>query len=261
MPNRAGNGHSNTQELVHLYLCCSMHKDGQRSFTKANYKLTEDVERLDYYVPEGYHPVMLGDEFCSGRYIIAHELGFAQRHHLIALKILQLNEADRTHEIEILSRLANAESSLSGKAVIQRVLDSFTISRPNGTHRCLVTDAARVNINETRLRYSMLRCLENFQIGGGMSERKEAIRLKKMAARIHWNTRFDKYVQQPRGRNGLDMLSVEEEEVFHDMMELMLVLEPKKRATIDEAVASKWMQQWGSPEWRRMQDLIGINLG
>ncbi|KAL3454398.1 hypothetical protein BJX65DRAFT_260454 [Aspergillus insuetus] len=34
--------------------------------SKMKYKYVEDVERLDFYVPGGYHPVMLGDEFCSG---------------------------------------------------------------------------------------------------------------------------------------------------------------------------------------------------
>lgn len=44
--------------------------------SKVKYKFVEDVERLDYYVPGGYYSVMLGDEFCSGRYVIAHKLGF-----------------------------------------------------------------------------------------------------------------------------------------------------------------------------------------
>lgn len=125
------------------------------------YKFVEEVERLDYYVPGGYHPVMLGDEFCSGRYKIAHKLGFGRsattwlaedinRGHLVALKISTAESADRTHEMEILSRLAKAESNIPGKAMVQNLLDSFTISGPNGTHRCLVTDAARLNINEVK---------------------------------------------------------------------------------------------------------------
>lgn len=41
--------------------------------SSVKYQFVEDVERLDYYVLGGYHPVTLGDEFC-GRYIVAHKL-------------------------------------------------------------------------------------------------------------------------------------------------------------------------------------------
>lgn len=82
--------------------------------SKVKYKFVEDVERLDYYVPGGYHPTMLGDKFCSGRYVIAHKLGFGRsvttwlaegtkRRRLVALKISTAESADRMHELEILS--------------------------------------------------------------------------------------------------------------------------------------------------------------
>jgi hypothetical protein len=32
-------------------------------------------ERLDRYAPGGFHPVVLGDTFCDGRYTIRHKLG------------------------------------------------------------------------------------------------------------------------------------------------------------------------------------------
>lgn len=54
------------------------------------------------------------------------------------------------HELEILSRLTKAESDLPGKRIVQNLLDSFTISGPNGTHRCLIADAARLNLNEVK---------------------------------------------------------------------------------------------------------------
>jgi hypothetical protein len=43
------------------------------------------------------------------------------------------------------------------------------------------------------------------------------------------------------------------------MMKLMLVLEPSRRATIDEIFECQWMQKWGLPEWRRMQDVVGMS--
>ncbi|KAF3490905.1 CMGC/SRPK protein kinase [Arthroderma uncinatum] len=128
---------------------------------RVKYNFVEEVERLDYYVPGGYHPVMIGDELGDGRYVIAHKLGFGRsattwlaedkrQRRLVALKISTAESAERTHEMHILSRLARARSSLPGKAVVQNLLDSFTLSGPNGTHRCLVMDAARVNIHEAK---------------------------------------------------------------------------------------------------------------
>lgn len=121
----------------------------------------DEVERLDYYVPGGYHPVKVGDKFSAGRYVIAHKLGFGQssttwlaedtkKRRLVALKISTAQSAERAHEMLILSRLARSKSVLPGKAIVQNILDSFTFSGLNGTHRCLVTDAARVDIREAK---------------------------------------------------------------------------------------------------------------
>ncbi|EEQ35638.1 putative non-specific serine/threonine protein kinase [Microsporum canis] len=129
--------------------------------SRVRYKFVEEVERLDYYVPGGYHPVTIGDEFCSGRYIIAHKLGFGRsattwlaedrrQSRLVALKILTAESAERTHEIQVLSQLARAKSELSGRNTPQKVLDSFTFCGPNGTHLCLVTEAARISIHEAK---------------------------------------------------------------------------------------------------------------
>src|SRR5690349_10818350 len=35
-----------------------------------------DVEDLEDYAPGGYHPTLIGDTFCSGRYTIVHKLGY-----------------------------------------------------------------------------------------------------------------------------------------------------------------------------------------
>ncbi|EZF89429.1 CMGC/SRPK protein kinase [Trichophyton rubrum MR1448] len=123
--------------------------------------IEEGVERLDYYVRGGYHPVNIGDEFQEGRYVIAHKLGFGrsattwlaedkETKKLVALKISTAESVERTHEEQILLRLARCRSVLPGKAIVQILLDSFTFSGPNGTHRCLVTDAARVSIHVTK---------------------------------------------------------------------------------------------------------------
>lgn len=129
--------------------------------SRVKYEFVDEVERLDYYVPGGYHPVTIGDELCMGRYVIAHKLGFGRsattwlaedrrQSRLVALKISTAESAERTREIQILSQLARAKSELHGKAIIQNLLDSFTFSGPNGTHRCLVMNAARISIHEAK---------------------------------------------------------------------------------------------------------------
>ena len=129
--------------------------------SRVKYDFIEDVERLDYYVPGGYHPTMIGDEFCKGRYVIAHKLGFGRSStvwlgedrisgRLVTLKITTAESAERPHELRILSRLREVESQLPGKTMVQSLLDSFFFSGPNGTHRCLVMDAARVSIHEAK---------------------------------------------------------------------------------------------------------------
>ncbi|RJE26915.1 Kinase domain-containing protein [Aspergillus sclerotialis] len=132
------------------------------SKVKYEYVDPDEVERLDYYVPGGYHPVQIGDEFHVGRYVIVHKLGFGrsattwlaedkQNNRLVALKISKAESAERTiHESQVLTRLGQAKSQLSGKAIVQTLLDSFSFLGPNGSHQCLVLDAARINIDEAK---------------------------------------------------------------------------------------------------------------
>lgn len=63
------------------------------------------------------------------------------------------------------------------------------------------------------------------------------------------------YIQHPRERKGFETFTAEEENAFC-IMKFMLVLEPSKRATIDDVVRCEWMQRWGLPELQRMHDAI-----
>jgi len=53
-------------------------------------------------------------------------------------------------ECDMLRLLGNAKTEHPGRRVVPRLLDEFRIKGPNGTHRCLVTPAARVSISEAR---------------------------------------------------------------------------------------------------------------
>lgn len=125
------------------------------------YEYVEDVERLDYYTHGGYHPTMIGDAYHNGRYIICHKLGFGRsattwlaedtrEGRLVALKVSTAESVERTNEAQILSRLAKTLSEHPGKINIPSLSDSFTFPGPNGTHRCFVTDAARISIHEAK---------------------------------------------------------------------------------------------------------------
>ncbi|KAK2805333.1 hypothetical protein FQN50_006234 [Emmonsiellopsis sp. PD_5] len=429
--------------------------------SRVSYEFVEEVERLDYYVPGGYHPVMIGDEFCSGRYVIAHKLGFGRsattwlaedrrQGRFVALKISTAESAERTHEMQILSQLARAKSRLPGKAAVQKLLDSFTFCGPNGTHRCLVTDAARVSIHEAKeaayhrlLRLPAARAIasqlilglqfihsqgivhgdlhlanillrlpldmqemtleqlrartgepakervvredggpldpgvpsevvvpvwlglgsdeisladspimiadfgeafdpratqqftahtplllappesrfaepggsdeplsfpgdiwtlactiwdvfgsrppfeafpvtldevtiEQVEMLGKLPDRwwskwdersnwfdedgrknvKENLRQWYGSSAMGWTQRFTEYIQRPRERRKFDTFSAEEEDAFCDMMRSMLVLEPSKRATVEEVVGCQWMQRWGLPAVQRMDEML-----
>ncbi|KAK2784966.1 hypothetical protein FQN52_008790 [Onygenales sp. PD_12] len=397
--------------------------------SRARYEFVEEVERLDYYIPGGYHPVMIGDEFCSGRYVIAHKLGFGRsattwlaedrrQSQLVALKISTAESAERTREMHILSRLARAESRLPGKAVVQKLLDSFLFSGPNGTHRCLVTDAARfvhsqgivhgdlhlanillrlpLDMQEMTLEQLRARTSEPVKervvreggdpldpgvpsevvvpvwLGLGSNEisladspimiahfgeafdpqvtqqftahtplllappesrfaepgesdeplsfpgdiwtlactiwdvfgsrppfeafpvtldevKIEQVEMlgklpdrwwskwdersnwfdedghKNVKSDLHqwygnsamdWAQQFTEYIQRPQERRKFDTFSAEEENAFCDMMRSMLVLEPSKRATIEEVMGCQWMRGWGLPAVQRMEETI-----
>lgn len=165
------------RRLVRLAACSQCHFSELRLISNTNktianpiepskvqyqYVDPDDVERLDLYVPGGYHPVQIGDKFHNDRYVIVHKLGFGrsattwlaedkQNNRLVALKISTAESAERTtHESQVLTRLAQAKSRLPGKDMVQTIFDSFSFSGPNGTHQCLVLDAARVNLDEAK---------------------------------------------------------------------------------------------------------------
>ncbi|EEQ32845.1 conserved hypothetical protein [Microsporum canis CBS 113480] len=190
--------------------------------SRVRYKFVEEVERLDYYIPGGYYPVTIGDEFCSGRYVIAHE-------------------------IQVLSQLPRAKSELSGRNTPQKVLDSFTFSGPNVTHRCLVTDAAYHRL----LHLPAARDWEersNWFDEYGRKNVKENLRQWYGNSTRNWIQRFTEYIYNLRERKRFDTFLVEEENAFCDMIKSMLVLEPSKRSTIENIMGCEWMRKWGLPE-------------
>lgn len=126
------------------------------SMPSVRYKYIEEVEVLEDYQPGGYHPVQINDTLHNDRYQIVHKLG----HGTFSTAWLALDRNSSTYvavkvgtadadkgEVDILSRLAMADVD---ETLIPRVLDSFIVKGPNGSHPCLVTTPARCSLIDTK---------------------------------------------------------------------------------------------------------------
>ncbi|KAF1351893.1 kinase-like domain-containing protein [Delphinella strobiligena] len=114
------------------------------------YSCSVEAEPLHRYRPGGYHPVHLGDELKENRYKIIHKLGYGaystvwlardqMLHRYVALKILIAESEAQDRELRILESLRDAPIS-SGFQHIERLLDDFKHTGPNGTHNCLILE-------------------------------------------------------------------------------------------------------------------------
>lgn len=120
-----------------------------------------DVEHFENYIPGGYHPTLIGDTFCSGRYTVVHKLGFGgystiwlawdqQRRRYVSLKILTARASPDSHEGDLLHYLMKSDLTHAGKQFIPSLLDQFSFHGPNGHHRCLVGEPAGVSIAKSK---------------------------------------------------------------------------------------------------------------
>ncbi|KZT44636.1 kinase-like protein [Sistotremastrum suecicum HHB10207 ss-3] len=134
-------------------------------------------EDWEDYVPGGYHPITIGDEFSDGRYAVVRKLGWGHfstvwlardtvRNKHVALKVVK--SADRytetaVDEIKLLQRINNADprhpgeqylSSLEpGRTHVISLLDQFRHSGPNGIHVCMVFEVLGENLLGLLKRY------------------------------------------------------------------------------------------------------------
>ncbi|KAI6088054.1 kinase-like domain-containing protein [Hypoxylon rubiginosum] len=121
------------------------------------------LERLERYVPGGYHPVHIGDQF-HNRYRVLHKLGHGsysttwlardqKTEKLVAVKVGTADSNPR--EADILSELSPTNeptTSAFGQFDISfpPILDRFKIQGTNGLHPCYVTLPARASLSDAR---------------------------------------------------------------------------------------------------------------
>lgn len=116
-----------------------------------------DEENIDRYVPEGFHPVRIGEVYNS-RYKVLRKLGWgeystvwlvqdlaakknAAEKKYLAMKVLSADSyggEEHIFEREILKHLGTANPKHKGYGFISHLLDDFEHDGPNGTHVCLV---------------------------------------------------------------------------------------------------------------------------
>lgn len=68
-----------------------------------------------------------------------------------------------------------------------------------------------------------------------------------------WAERFEKFVQEPRRESGVGEIEDEEKASLFTMLKSMLAFRPEERLTVEEVLASKWMEEWSLPELERMK--------
>lgn len=70
-----------------------------------------------------------------------------------------------------------------------------------------------------------------------------------------WAGRFEKFVQEPRRRCGMEVIEEEEKAALFTMLKAMLAFRPEERLTAEEVLESKWMKEWALPEIEKMKEV------
>ncbi|EZF64736.1 hypothetical protein H105_03061 [Trichophyton soudanense CBS 452.61] len=107
-------------------------------------------------IPGGYHPTLIGDSFCDGRYTVVHKLGSGgystiwlardqQLQRYVSLKMLVAGASQDTHESNILQLLSKGNLNGPGKQCIPTLLYQFF--SPDGSW---ISNFQRISMPEFR---------------------------------------------------------------------------------------------------------------
>ncbi|KAK0610781.1 kinase-like domain-containing protein [Immersiella caudata] len=126
------------------------------SFANTNFRRVSAEEKLEEellpgYVASRYYPVRIGQVF-KDRYQVVGKLGFgttstvwlardlSDRRH-VALKLFIHSQSLGTqvdHELSMYNQISTAPKRHPGRSSVRELLDSFEVTGPDGSHRCLV---------------------------------------------------------------------------------------------------------------------------
>ncbi|SCV34479.1 related to dis1-suppressing protein kinase dsk1 [Fusarium fujikuroi] len=110
-----------------------------------------EEERFLDYVASRYYPVKIG-EVLRDRYQVVGKLGFGASSTVwlardldgrrnVALKLFVNNQSmgqQLENELEMYKRISASSSKHPGRSAVRELLDSFDVTGPDGSHRCLV---------------------------------------------------------------------------------------------------------------------------
>lgn len=108
----------------------------------------DDCENVEFYRPDGLHPIHLEDKLHDDRYTVLHKLGYGSastvwlaRDHVqkeyVALKVLSAIATRHFREVDIQNALRHRTGPTLHHS-ITKILNSFNVQGPNGKHLCVV---------------------------------------------------------------------------------------------------------------------------
>ncbi|KAI3403673.2 SKY1 [Candida oxycetoniae] len=119
-----------------------------------------DEENLQDYVPGGYHPCYIGEEYKNGKYTLVRKLGWGhfstvwlardndkQCH--VAIKVVRSARhytETAVDEIKLLDKVTTCDIHHPGHQHVIQLLDTFTHKGPNGVHVVMVFEVLGENL-------------------------------------------------------------------------------------------------------------------
>lgn len=120
----------------------------------------ENEEDLKDYVPGGYHPCFIGENYKNGKYTLVRKLGWGHfstvwlardndKHSHVAVKIVRSAKhytETAVDEIKLLDKVTTSDIYHPGHEHVIQLLDTFTHKGPNGVHVVMVFEVLGENL-------------------------------------------------------------------------------------------------------------------
>lgn len=126
-----------------------------------------DEEDLEDYVPGGYHPCFVGENYKNGKYTLVRKLGWGHfstvwlakdndKHCHVAMKVVRSAKhytETAIDEIKLLDKISTCDINHPGYRHVIQLLDTFTHKGPNGIHVVMVFEVLGENLLSLIRRY------------------------------------------------------------------------------------------------------------